>query len=204
MKLFAFVLTLVVAALPARAISVIDFTTHPCGGLVVCTVPLSGGVYDGVIATIDSPVVEAPASSTGTVLYNLSNGLALGSGVFGTSWNISFDTDVFWVGGTISAALLFDLGVDITGPGGAIATGLFASTAPGPFDLSDPIAFAAGETYTFSTLHRFIATSALPRNIGAIAFTFLSFDVPEASTLALLLPGLAGLGWLARRRRPYR
>jgi len=203
MKLFVFVLTLVVAALPARAISVIDFTTHPCGGLVVCTVPLSGGVYDGVIATIDSPVVEVPASSTGTVLYNLSNGLALGSGVFATSWNISFDRDVFWVGGTAYASS-FDLGLDIAGPGGPVATALLASAGIGPFELPTPIMFSAGETYTFSTLHRFTATSALPSNTGVIAFTLLNFDVPEASTLALLLPGLAGLGWLARRRRPYR
>lgn len=206
MKHLVLCLILVLSATSARAISVLDFTVHPCGGLTVCDVTLSGGVYDGVTATIDTPVVELPASSTGTVLYNLSNGLALGSGVFGISWNITFDSDVNWIGGTTSRILQFDLGFDVSGPGGSIATDLLASTSTfgpsGPFDVMPHIQFAAGETYTFSTRHRFNATSELDANTGVIAFTSLIFDVPVAPTVSLLLPGLIGLGWIARRRRP--
>lgn len=84
-----------------------------------------------------------------------------------------------------------------SGPG--YLQGYFADTLGGPS--------AAFQTYTFSNASvvlsasggTFSSIAAQPQNRLEIGFT--AVPVPEPETLAMMLAGLAALGWLSFRRR---
>ncbi len=67
-------------------------------------------------------------------------------------------------------------------------------------DYNDAVAAVVGDTPgDFSKVNIYTPLNDVPRSAGSQEY--LSVDAPEPGTLGLMAVGLAGLGWMARRRR---
>jgi PEP-CTERM motif len=67
-------------------------------------------------------------------------------------------------------------------------------------DYDNAVAAVAGDTPSdFSNVNVYTPLDATPGSAGSQEY--FSVDVPEPGTLALMAVGLAGIGWMARRRR---
>lgn len=155
--------------------AVIDFTDGAGDGLTTFQQTLQGaGANTGAIATFSNPIVDAGTND----FFNLANGLALGTGGLGSSWQVSFDTTVELYSYTIdfsSGNKPFDIvgtGVNITG----------ISNAAGTINLVTPIVFLAGEVYTF--------TLQPSMDSGGLTFLNWVFDA-AASTPPTQIPVLS-------------
>lgn len=186
---------LVVSPVAANA-GLIDFSGGDCHELTVCVMTVTGDDLDGATATFSNPVVETGSTNR---FFNLSNGLALGSGGLAYTWDVVFDTTVAWVGGFVGFTSS-DLGFGVTGPG-VSADGILAGASPGAFDLAQPLMFVGGESYSFTSDNRCSSTGCGGRTLRSMDLQAVSVSVPEPGTLALLGLGIAGIGLSRRRNR---
>ena len=182
----------------------IDFTDGICHNQTICVKTINGGNLDGTTATFSNPIVmdnPPPMPPSPDVFFNLSDGLALGSGGLGISWDVVFDSDVAWIGGSIgnvfnAGGTINTFGFDVNGPG-VNASALLPNATVGPFSINPTLVFTAGETYTF--------TQVLNNLPGGQSFATLNFEqvssisVPEPSSATMLL-GLISL-FLFRKKR---
>lgn len=167
-KILIFTITLILTV-QANA-DTIDFSDGAGNGLATFQKTIQGtGSAAGAISTFSNPIVDIGSND----FFNLNNGLALGTGGLGSSWQVSFDRDVTLYQYTID----FSEGVkpfDITGPGVNL---IGLSNATGIVIPSTPIIFLANQQYTFT----------LQGTPGFGGLTFLNWDF----TSPVILPPVA-------------
>lgn len=153
----------------------IDFTDEAGDGLTTFQQVIQGsGASVGVVATFQNPIVDAGSN----VFFNISNGLALGTGGLGSSWEVVFDSTVELHSYTIdfsSGNIPFDIngmGVNLVG----------LSNAQGTVTPATPITFLANEVYTFSIQP--------PVGFGGLTFSSWTFD-PAAAAVVTPVPTLS-------------
>lgn len=176
-------LMLLGGSLPALA-STIDFTNGSCSGLAVCSKTLSD---NSATATFANVLAEGSGPYT---FFNLSNGLALGSGGLGYTWTVTFDNTVTLSGVDIGFSSNH-LGFNINGAG-VTATSLLAGVASNSSHLIGPFTFLGGETYVFASNN--ICPSCGGITFKSWGFSTVSSNVPAPAAFSLLAIGLLGLG----------
>ncbi len=101
---------------------------------------------------------------------------------------------------TIKAREIWDAGSEVFDPAASAFVGDNGLRA----DQGSVVAFNFGEFAGFNGLTTgagYTFNSQLAANTDVYRINFSAAPVPEPQTYALMLAGLAGLGWLARRRR---
>ena len=153
----------------------IDFTDEAGNNLITFQQVIQGtDLSAGAVGTFMNPIVDSGTND----FFNISNGLALGTGGLGSSWEVVFDRTVDLNSYTIDysdAVKPFD----ITGSGVNL---IGLSNAPGTVTPATPITFLDNEVYTFTL------QPSVPA--GGLTFSLWSFD-PVVQAAATPVPFLA-------------
>lgn len=196
-----FMLLFGLSSLPTNA-GLIDFSSGIGGSTTAFSATITGtGAGVGVQADFSNPMTEAPGGTFINITYF---GLGLGSGGFPYSFDVTFNGTVSLYG--------WDAGGDV---GSSNSFSIFGTGVNSTFLLSDidvslgvPLTFLAGHTYNFSTPARCCDGDSTTTS-GALGFETWNFgvgdvgdvgDVPEPSTIAVFFLGLAGLGFVRRKK----
>jgi hypothetical protein len=157
----------------------IDFSDGAGNDLTTFQQVIQGtGPSAGAVATFQNPLVDAGTND----FFNLENGLALGTGGLGSSWEVVFDRDVDLYSYTIDFSS-GNIPFDITGMGVNL-TGL--SNAQGTVTPATPITFLANEVYTFAIQPTI--------EFGGLTFLTWTFDPAAPVGAATPVPALSPIG----------
>lgn len=172
--------------------------------------PSSATLVNVSPGTIASLTVDLPSFTiTKNAGYDLSN-LSASFGnpsffEFGGTTNIEFSADVSFNGGpTTHVNGLIDWTLTSQGPNFSYNIGYFADsgTLPGPFSSFSVTNASLLLTAAVAEDGKFASITSNPQNRLEISFDVTpTAPVPEPETAAMLLAGLAAMGWVAQRRR---